>query len=139
MGAFGCMGHALVRDKGSILNYLSSIVSLVFRKENIPLISLNYARLYLKNYILDFSCNILIFFLDQIHLKELCRDSTFGQNLWFHPDYTLGLYIHRCLNEKTLENLYVWMFFQVIGARQAIQATFLVSVDNQNSKESTSL
>ena len=137
MGAFWMYGTCFSsgRRVGSKLPTSNSL-TWFFRKENIPLISLNYARLYLKNYILDFSCNI---FLDQTHLKELCRDSTFGQNLWFHPDYTLGLYIHRCLNEKTLENLYVWMFFQVIGARQAIQATFLVSVDNQNSKESTSL
>ena len=28
MGAFGCISHALVRDEGSVLNYLPSIVSL---------------------------------------------------------------------------------------------------------------
>ena len=32
MGAFGCMGHALVRDEGSVLDYLPSIVLLSFKK-----------------------------------------------------------------------------------------------------------
>ena len=93
-----------------------------FPLKKILLILSNYARLYLefiykKNYVFQFFLGNILFLLDQICFKELCRDSTYGQNLWFHPDYTLDLYIHRCLNEKTLENLYVWMFFQVIGAR----------------------
>ena len=142
MGAFGCISHALVRDEGSVLNYLPSIVSLGFfriKKRKYPLDFIKLCKALPKKITFQISYVIFYFLLDQIYLEELCRDSTYGQNLQFHPDYTLDLYIHRCLNEKTLENLYVWMFFQVIGARQAIQATFLVSVDNQNFKESTSL
>ena len=40
MGAFGCISHALVRDEGSVLNYLPSIVSLGFfriKKRKYPL------------------------------------------------------------------------------------------------------
>ena len=44
-----------------------------FRKEkkNIPLISSNYARLCLKNYILDFSCNILFSFGSNLSWRTL--------------------------------------------------------------------
>ena len=80
MGAFGCISHALVRDEGSVLDYLPSIVSLGFseKKKKYPLDFIKLCKALPKKLHFRFFYVILYFLLDQIYLKELCRDSTYG-------------------------------------------------------------